>query len=339
MHSSWCSTWPEAFSGVSDSGYMTEDLFDEWARLWLDKTDPGNGEARVLFLDNHHSHLGLKTLRLLREHNVRVVSLHPHTTHVLCVLDVAVFKTFKGELKRLFEAREGPITIDNVAGLIRAAYVKATQLTTDAVTGAVTSAAISGFAKVGLIPFTKKVLIDGVFGAATEYANRMKKEGEGGQPVMPKPLALTADEREKLVADITAQNLQVKLAREAAPAPSQRARVTSQLLTSSEWLAQETAAKEAKAAEAAAKAERAAARKANAEANKAVAAASAAKRAEKASKKAAEAAARVAAAAEVPAAVAVAGKRRREGQSAVEGARHPVKRVRKQLAVPAAEAD
>ena len=59
---------------------MTDDLFRAWIGIWLDETDPGDGAPRVLFMDNHFSHLGLDTLKLLREHNVRVVSLHPQTT-------------------------------------------------------------------------------------------------------------------------------------------------------------------------------------------------------------------------------------------------------------------
>ncbi len=62
MHASWSATWPDAFCDVSDSGYMTGELFDSWARLCLDETDPGNGDPRVLFFDHNHLHLGLKTL-------------------------------------------------------------------------------------------------------------------------------------------------------------------------------------------------------------------------------------------------------------------------------------
>jgi hypothetical protein len=100
---------------------MTEELFADWIAIWLEKTDPGNGSPIVLFFDNHFSHLGLKTLHMLREHTVRVVSLHPQTTHTLCVLVVAIFRQFEGEPKRLFELREGPITTDNVARLIKQA--------------------------------------------------------------------------------------------------------------------------------------------------------------------------------------------------------------------------
>ena len=328
MHSSWASMWPEAFCDVSDSGYMTEDLFRAWVGVWLEETDPGNGDPRVLFLDNHFSHLGLETLRLLREHNVRVVSLHPHTTHALCVLDVAIFKQFKGYLESLFEKRDGPITIDTVAGLIKLAYGRATQITVDTVTGMTTSAAINGFAKVGLIPFTKKVLVDGVFGAATFFAESMKKEGPDGQPIPPKPLAITAEERASLVDDIKSQHLQVKLAREAAPTQINRPRVMSQLLTHSQWLEQEEATKAAKEAAAAEKAQRTATRKENAIANKAVKDAKAAERALKAAKKAEHAAASAVAAVVVAPQEGAGRKRSRAAVSAVDGARKPVKRIR-----------
>ncbi len=64
-------------------------------------------------------------------------------------------------------------------------------LTVDALTGEESSAAIKDFAKVGLVPFTKNVLVDDIYGAATAYVDRVKKEGQDGQPVLPKPLALS----------------------------------------------------------------------------------------------------------------------------------------------------
>ena len=73
---------------------------------------------------------------------------------------------------------------------------------TDPFSYVVSSAAINGFAKVGLIPFTKKVLVEAVFGAATLFASNMKKEGPGGQRITPTPMALTSDECEGIVADI-----------------------------------------------------------------------------------------------------------------------------------------
>ena len=74
-------------------------------------------------------------MKWLRLCNFRVDSLHPLTTHVLCVLDVAIFKQFKGHLERFFRTRSGPVTIDNIAGMIKEAYSLATVITKDALTG------------------------------------------------------------------------------------------------------------------------------------------------------------------------------------------------------------
>ena len=59
----------------------------------------------------------------------------------------------------------------------------------------------------GLAPFSKKVLIAGIFSTADTYVAQMKKEGADGQPIAPKPLAITPEDRERLLADIKAQHL------------------------------------------------------------------------------------------------------------------------------------
>jgi hypothetical protein len=251
---------------------------------------------------------------------------------MLCVLDVAIFKQFKGHLARLFRTADGPVTIDTVAGMIRDAYSLATAITLDAMTGKESCAAVNGYAKVGLIPFSKKVLVEGVFGAATEYAARMKKEGPDGQPFKPKPLALTQEDRAALVEDIRAQHLRVKLAREAGTrptAPPKKDRIVSQLLTSEAYLTQEKAARQEKLDEATAKAARIAARKEKAAANKAADAVKAVARAAKAANKAAAGATAADDVEGVPAPAAGSKRRRSGGESAVEGARKPTKHIRK----------
>jgi hypothetical protein len=200
-------------------------------------------------------------------------------------------------------------------------------LTVDALTGEESSAAIKGFAMVGLVPFTKNVLVDDIHGAATAYVDRVKKEGQDGQPVLPKPLALSHE----LVPNSFPPLQQTwqpstcrssSLVRGVARAP--KVRVASQLLTGTTWLTREAEDKATKAAEESVKAARTVERKAAAVADKAVKSASAEKRAQKAAQKAAQAAVAPEHVGEVAAPAQAARKRRREGEGAVEGARKPV---------------
>ena len=57
----------------------------------------------VLFVDGHHSHVGLDLIHLARSRGVHLFCLPPHTTHLLQPLDVGVYapakKTWKTILK------------------------------------------------------------------------------------------------------------------------------------------------------------------------------------------------------------------------------------------------
>ena len=112
----------------------------------------------MLFLDNYYSHLTVRALKMLRAANVRVVAMHPHTTHLFCVLDTSVFALFKRRLFKSFDAWDTAITMDNTGGVIRNAYSAATHVTEVAVTKKRTPAAIAGWASTGLHPFSRDVI-------------------------------------------------------------------------------------------------------------------------------------------------------------------------------------
>jgi len=97
----WSEGWPKARAAANSSGYMTTDLFEEWSEWFVEASGATtDGLRRVLFLDNHSSHLSVKARRLLKDHNVQLVSMHPHTTHVFCEGCCAKGRTCRQRLRK-----------------------------------------------------------------------------------------------------------------------------------------------------------------------------------------------------------------------------------------------
>jgi len=331
LKTSWVSSYPEAQWGVDPAGYFSEGPFYDACVFWLKATEPVGGHAenpRVLFFDNYRSHIDPAVLKLLRAHNVRVVTFHPHTTHIFCVLDTSNFATFKRWLKSYFNDDELEITMNNIGELIRKAWEAATVITTNALTGTTVSAASKGFERCGLVPFSRARIDAIVSGKHDEiakmFSEQKAKTAASGVPMAPaaKSIRLTPEERAAIVADFAKQRLEV-VGYAATPYDAAKNRPTktvSQCATGTDFIASLEAKQAAKNDEVAAKEERKAARKAAAAAKAVADAAKKAKVAEAAAEKAAAAAAKeqVAAAKAEAAAAAAApkagAKRAREGE-------------------------
>jgi hypothetical protein len=94
--------------------------------------------------------LSVEARQIFKDHNVQVVSMHPHTTHVFCVLDVAIFATFKRKLYSIFKKKSIPglaVSREILAGWMRTAYRKATKDRVDPKTGETFNPSVRGFAK------------------------------------------------------------------------------------------------------------------------------------------------------------------------------------------------
>lgn len=245
--SSWHEKWPQARAAANSSGYMTTELFIEWAKWFVVASGASTDfKRRVLFLDNHKSHLSTKARKIFKAHNVQLVSLHPHTTHVFCVLDVAIFATFKAELYRLFTkySKPGaPATREELTHWMRKAYKKATRDRVDAETGETFNPSTRGFAKVGLIPFKPKLATDVVFAHHNEWIRQKEKarvEAEGAVVVdQPSIYAMDHEERLRLIESLKKDDaLAVQLAKgvrdEGEEPRNKRPKEMSQLLTSDE---------------------------------------------------------------------------------------------------------
>lgn len=242
---------------------MTKELFVEWASWFVEASGAvSDGQRRVLFLDNHQSHLSHEAREILKKYNVQVVAMHPHTTHVFCVLDVAIFATFKRKLYKIFKKKSEPgvpVSKDTLTGWMRWAYRKATKDRVDKSTGETFNPSVRGFAKVGLVPFKPKLATDVVFAHHREWIKQKQHamvEAEGvaveeGAGIY----ALSHEERVAMIEGLKKDGaLAIKLAKEAQQDPSKRfkrrAREVSDLLTSDERMEKDFAKEAEKAAEA-----------------------------------------------------------------------------------------
>lgn len=218
LKSSWCKSFPEASWGVDSAGYFSEGPFFDAMVKFVKDSEPVGGAAdnpRLLYMDNYRSHLDASVLKLLRAHNVRVVTFHPHTTHIFCVLDTSIFATFKRVLKSFFDDDMRTITMDNVGECVKLAWKEATKLTVDAMTGEVESAASKGFKSAGLVPFDRSIVdsvVSGKHAAIAKIFEGVKAEtaaAGGAVPPVAKSIRLTDEEKKAIIDDFVKQHLEV----------------------------------------------------------------------------------------------------------------------------------
>lgn len=73
---------------------MDETTFCNWFKNVFLKhisTDP----AKLLIYDGHLSHISIQLIQLAISHNVTILKLPPHTSHILQPLDISVFRGLK----------------------------------------------------------------------------------------------------------------------------------------------------------------------------------------------------------------------------------------------------
>ena len=75
---------------LSPKGWISADLFAEWFQHFI-KCIPSQRPV-VLFMDSHASHISPKILSEASENGIHLVTFSSHTTHLLQLLDVGVYK-------------------------------------------------------------------------------------------------------------------------------------------------------------------------------------------------------------------------------------------------------
>ena len=90
--------------GVSDNGWTTDKIGLTWLSLFHKHTkDRTVGTYRLLVLDGHNSHVNPEFDQFSLDHNIIVVCMPAHSSHLLQPLDVGCFSALKQSYGRLVE--------------------------------------------------------------------------------------------------------------------------------------------------------------------------------------------------------------------------------------------
>ena len=145
--------YPNTVFCVSESGWITKDLFFEWFKMFTQMISPAR--PVLLVLDGHGSHITIEVIEYARSNNIHMLCLPSHTSHILQPLDVGVFKSFKSFFSkacRQYMAKNvgRVITEDILASVVGSAIAQShTPLNI-----------LGGFKKAGIYPFNPGEVID-----------------------------------------------------------------------------------------------------------------------------------------------------------------------------------
>ncbi|KAJ4935245.1 hypothetical protein JOQ06_016781, partial [Pogonophryne albipinna] len=85
------------------SGWMNEDAFLIFLKHFIRHTNCSTDHPVLLILDNHESHISLKSVTIAKENGVIMLTLPPHTSHRLQPLDKTVYGPLKTYYNRAMD--------------------------------------------------------------------------------------------------------------------------------------------------------------------------------------------------------------------------------------------
>ncbi|KAJ8890511.1 hypothetical protein PR048_010020, partial [Dryococelus australis] len=129
---------------------MNEEIFFSWLQILNAFRVPGKC---LLVLDGHSFHCFLECLAFREQHDIELLCLSPHTTHILQALDRTVFKTLKTYFhseatKYIHNQPSGRISKFNFGELFRKAWHRT----------AIPAHAEKGFECTGIFPYNSDVI-------------------------------------------------------------------------------------------------------------------------------------------------------------------------------------
>ena len=103
LYDQWCpkNVIPGAVFNGTESGWVDEScFFDYLSKLFIPKTYH-LPRPLLLILDNHSTHLSIKTAKLAIQHDIHILCFPSHGTHILQPLDIYTFKYVKTQWRNL----------------------------------------------------------------------------------------------------------------------------------------------------------------------------------------------------------------------------------------------
>lgn len=159
---------PSSIGMVSDSSFINQELFADYATHFRDHVKPTKEQPVLLIMDNHTSHCSIAAIDFFRENNIMALTLPPHSSHRMQPLDRCFFsplkKFYSNECEKWLTNHPGRvITVYQIASIFAPAYFKAATITN----------AVEGFKVTGICPFNNDVFTEADFMATyvTEREN------------------------------------------------------------------------------------------------------------------------------------------------------------------------
>jgi len=110
---------PGAAVTTTESGFMNHGLFQRWLAFFAAAIPTPVRRPLVLIMDGCASHISPLIIEAADAVQVKLVCLPANATHLFQPLDIAVFGSYKGMLRRLVEAygNEGNFTTDKASAI------------------------------------------------------------------------------------------------------------------------------------------------------------------------------------------------------------------------------
>jgi len=169
---------PGSMIKVSDNGWVTKEIFFEWAKGFVLQLPTPDHRPHVLFLDGHCSHIyNLEFIDLMRANNVHPFVFPAHTTHCLQPADKSFFKSLKNNW-----TNEGIEAVRRTGGrslgkpgffsVFTPAWIKSCSV----------EIAQSGFRATGIFPLNRNIIPDSAY-APSETSERVNGPSETSEVV------------------------------------------------------------------------------------------------------------------------------------------------------------